>query len=90
MCGGVARVWWFVTCNVWLCVVVRVFGLLPLLRFQSVVNMGFAEFAEQIQNVCDGAFGDLRDLNTTMSGANLYARGRSCEATTSKKLSCKK
>ena len=45
---------------------------------------------ENHYNVCDGAFGDLRDLTTTMSGANLYARGRSCEATTSKKSSCKK
>ena len=44
---------------------------------------------ENDYNVSDGAFGDLRDLTTTMSGANLYARGRSCEATTPKKSSCK-
>ena len=42
------------------------------------------------ENVGEGALGDLRDLTTTMSGANLYARGRSCEATTSKRFSCKK
>ena len=46
---------------------------------------------ENDYNVGKGAFfGDLRDLTTTMSGANLYARGRSCEATTSKRFSCKK
>ena len=42
------------------------------------------------ENVGEGAFGDISDLTTTMSGANLYARGRSCEATTSKRFSCKK
>ena len=45
---------------------------------------------ENDYNVGEGALGDLRDLTTTMSGANLYARGRSCEATTSKRFSCKK